>query len=63
MSNIRIETLRNDQVDTEQEIMEKIWTLIDAKWDARIIQFEIQDLMCQREVILKELDEISDNIP
>lgn len=60
MSNIRIETLRNDQADTEQEILEKIWTLIDAKWDARTIQFEIQDLMMLREGILKELDEINE---
>lgn len=52
--------LRNDQTETEQEILEKIWTLIDAKWDARTIQFEIQDLMMLREGILKELDEINE---
>ena len=46
-------------METEQEILERIWTLIDAKWDARTIQFEIQNLMLQREGILKELDEIS----
>ena len=45
-------------METEQEILERIWTLIDAKWDARTIQFEIQNLMLQREGILKELDEI-----
>ena len=45
-------------METEQEILAKIWTLIDAKWDASTIQFEIQNLMLQREGILKELDEI-----
>ena len=58
MKDIRIISLINDQRDTEQEILERIWILIDAKWDARTIQFEIQDLMLQREWILKELDEI-----
>lgn len=51
--------LKNDQMETEQEILEKIWTLIDAKWDARTLKFEIQDLMLQREIILVELDEIN----
>ena len=60
MENIRIDLLTNDQEETEQEILERLWTLIDAKWDARTIQFEIQDLMLQREEILKELDEIYD---
>ena len=60
MSNIRVEALRNDQIETEQDILDRIWTLIDAKWDARTIQFEIQDLMLMREAILKELDEISE---
>ncbi|MGI9566845.1 MAG: hypothetical protein ACR2LL_07525 [Nitrosopumilus sp.] len=60
MKNIRIDLLTNDQKETEQEILERLWTLIDAKWDARTIQFEIQDLMLQREEILKELDEIPD---
>lgn len=59
MSNIRVDTLKNDQTETEQEILEKIWTLIDAKWDARTLKFEIQDLMSQRERILVELDEIN----
>ncbi|WP_420544719.1 hypothetical protein [Nitrosopumilus sp.] len=59
MEDIRITSLTNDQIETEQEILERIWTLIDAKWDARTIQFEIQNLMLQREGILKELDEIS----
>lgn len=59
MPNVRIDMLRNDQTETEQEILEKIWTLIDAKWDARTLKFEIQDLMLQREGILKELDEIN----
>ncbi len=59
MSNIRVDTLKNDQTETEQEILEKIWTLIDAKWDARTLKFEIQDLMLQREIILVELDEIN----
>ena len=49
MENIRIDSLTNDQKEIEQDIMEKLWTLIDAKWDARTIQFEIQDLMLMRE--------------
>lgn len=60
MENIRIKSLTNEQKDIEQDVLERIWTLIDAKWDARTIQFEIQDLMLQREGILKELDEIND---
>jgi hypothetical protein len=60
LENIRIKSLINEQKDIEQDVLERIWTLIDAKWDARTIQFEIQDLMLQREGILKELDEIND---
>ena len=59
MEDIRITSLTNDQIETEQEILERLWILIDAKWDARTIQFEIQNLMLQREGILKELEEIS----
>ncbi len=60
MENIRIDSLTNDQKEIEQDIMEKLWTLIDAKWDARTIQFEIQDLMLMREEILLELDKINE---
>ena len=59
MSNIHIDALRNDQSETEQKIWEKIWTVIDAKDNVKILQSEIQNLMLHRKKILKELNDAS----
>lgn len=59
MSNIRIDALRNDQTETEQKIWKKIWTVIDAKDNVKILQSEIQNLMLHRKEVLKELNDVN----
>ncbi|MCE2505601.1 MAG: hypothetical protein J4F36_03840 [Nitrosopumilaceae archaeon] len=45
-------------METEQKIWKKIWAVIDANDNVKILQSEIQNLTLHRKEVLKELNDI-----
>jgi len=61
LSNILIDDLRNEQMETEQKIWKKIWNVIDVNDNVKILESDIQNLMLHRKEILKKLNDLNSN--